>query len=91
MVLGYANCFVDFIKHQFFSQYNGPKSELYGRYIHDCISATSSTRDELTQLITVINSFHLAFKYIWEISDTSLAFLDIKISIKVRNKSEKNY
>ena len=88
MVLGYANCFVDFIEHQFFNQYNGPKPELYGRYIDDCISATSSTRDELTQLITVINSFHLAFKYTWEISDTSLAFLDIKISIKVRNKSE---
>ena len=26
-----ANLFVDFIKHQFFSQYNGPKPELYGR------------------------------------------------------------
>ena len=87
----YANCFIGFIEHQFFSQYNGPKPEIYGRYIDDCISATSSTRDELTQLITVINSFHLAFKYTWEISDTSLAFLDIKISIKVRNKSEKNY
>ena len=80
MILGYANCFVDFFEHQFFSQYDGPKPELYGRYIDDCISATSSTRDELTQL-TVINSFRLALKYTWEIFDTSLAFLDIKISI----------
>ena len=87
----YANCFIGFIEHQFFSQYNGPKPELYGRYIDDCISATSSTRDELTQLITVINSFRLALKYTWEIPDTSLAFLDIKISIKVRNKSQWNY
>ena len=38
MVLGYANCFVDFIEHQFFSQYDGPKPELYGRYIDDYIS-----------------------------------------------------
>ena len=91
MVLSYANCFVGFIEHQFFSQYNGPKPELYGRYIDDCISATSSTRDELTQLITVINSFRLALKYTWEIFDTSLAFLDIKISIKVRNKRQWNY
>ena len=60
---GYANCFVDFIEHQLFSQYNGPKPELYDRYIDDCISATFSTRDELTQLITVINSFRLALKY----------------------------
>ena len=87
----YANCFVDFIEHQFLSQCKGPKPELYGRYIDDCISATSSTRDELTQLITVINSFRLALKYTWEIFDTSLAFLDIKISIKVRNKSQWNY
>ena len=86
----YANCFVGFIEHQFFSQYNGPKPELYGRYIDDCISATSSTRDELTQLITVINSFRLALKYTWENPDTSLAIPDIKISIKARNKSEWN-
>ena len=54
----------------------------YGRYIDDCISATFSTRDELTQLTTTINSFRPALKYTWEISDTSLAFLHIKISIE---------
>ena len=31
----YANFFVGFIEHQFLSQYHGPKSELYGRYIDD--------------------------------------------------------
>ena len=41
----YANLFVGFIEHQFFSQYHGPKPELYGRYIDDCIGATSSTRE----------------------------------------------
>ena len=76
----YANLFVGFIEHQFFSQYHGAKPELYGRYIDDCISATSSTREELTHFITAVNSFHLALQYTWEISDTSLAFLDIKIS-----------
>ena len=59
-----------------------PKPELNGRYIDDCIGATSSTREELTQCITAINSFHPALKYTWEISDSSLAFLDIKISIE---------
>ena len=78
----YANLFVGFIEHQFFSQYHGPKPQLYGRYIDDCIGATSSTREELTQFITAVNSFHPALKHIWEISDTSLAFLDIKISIE---------
>ena len=67
----------------FFSQYQGPKPQLYGRYIDDCIGVTSSTRGELTQFKeAAINSFHPALKYTWEISDTSLAFLDIKISIE---------
>ena len=47
-----------------------------------CIGATSSTREELTQFITAISPFHPALKYPWEISNTSLAFLDIKISIE---------
>ena len=75
----YANLFVGFIEHQFFSQYHSPKPELYGRYIDDCIGATTSTKEELR---TAVNSFHPALKYTWEISDSSLAFLDIKISIE---------
>jgi len=78
----YANLFVGFVEHQFFSQYNGPKPQLYGRYIDDCIGATSSTREELTQFITTVNSFHPALKYTWEISDDYLSFLDIKVSIE---------
>ena len=76
---GYANLFVGYIENQFFNQYNGPKPELYRRYID---GATSSTREDLDQFITAVNSFHLALKYTWEISDTSLAFLDIKVSIE---------
>ena len=78
----YANLFVGFIEHQFFCQYHGLKPELYCRYIDDCVGATSFTREELTQFITAFNSFHPARKYTWEISDTSLALLDIKISIE---------
>ena len=32
--------------------------------------------------LTAVNSFHPALKYEWEISDTSLAFLDVKVSIR---------
>ena len=66
-----------YVEHQFFNQYNDPKPELYGRYIADCIGAISSSREELDQFITSVNSFHPALKYTWEISETSLAFLDI--------------
>ena len=34
------------------------------------------------QHLAAFNSFHRALKYTWKISDTSLAFLDIKISIE---------
>ena len=49
-----------------------------------CIGATSSSREDLNQFITAVNLFHPALKYklTWEISDTSLAFLDIKVSIE---------
>ena len=77
----YANLFEGYVKHQFFNQYNGPKPELYGRYIDDCIGAISSSREELDQFMTSVNSFHPALKYTWEISETSLAFLDIKVSV----------
>ena len=78
----YANLFVGYVEHQFFNQYNGPKPELYGRYIDDCIGAISSSREEFDQFITSVNSFHPALKYTWEISETSLAFLDIKVFIR---------
>ena len=77
----YANLFVGYVEHQFFNQYDGLKPDFYGRYIDDCICAISSRREELNRFITSVNSFHPALKYTWEISETSLAFLDIKVSI----------
>jgi len=43
---------------------------------------TSSSREDLNQFITAINFFYPALKYTLEISDTSLAFLDIEVSIE---------
>ena len=81
MGLSYANLFVGDIENQFFNQFNGAKPELYGRNIDDCIGATSSSREELDHFITSVNSFHPALKYTSEISEISIAFLDIKVSI----------
>ena len=69
------------VVNEFFSQFNGTKPELYGRYVDNCIGATSSSREELDHFITSVNSFHPALKYTWEISETSIAFPDIKVSI----------
>ena len=80
MGLSYANLFVGYIENQSFNQFNGAKPELYGRNI-DCIDATSSSREELDHFITSVNSFHPALKYTSEISEISIAFLDIKVSV----------
>ena len=45
------------------------------------VALTSSSREELDHFITSVNSFHPSLKYTWEISETSIAFLDIKVSI----------
>ena len=76
----YANLFVGFIEHKIFNQSNGPKPKLYGRYIDNCIGASSSSKAEIDRFIASVNSFHSALKYTREISETSFAFLDIKIS-----------
>ena len=65
----YTNLFVGFIENKFFSNYYGPKPDLYKGYIDDCVGATSSSREELNQFINSVNSFHLALKYTWEISE----------------------
>ena len=79
----YANLFVGYIENKFFKQFNGTKPEPYGRYIDDCIGATSSSREELDHFITSVNSFHPALKYTRNFSETSIAFLDIKVSINM--------
>ena len=45
----YANLFVGYIENKFFSNYQGPKADLYKRYLYidDCVGATSSSREEL--------------------------------------------
>ena len=78
---GYANLFVGFMENKIFSNYRGPKPDLYKRYIDDCVGATSSSREDLNQLNNSVNSFNPALKYTWEISENSLAFLDLKLSI----------
>ena len=68
------------------SSVDGPKPEtVFGRYIDDCLGATSCTKEELERFIGFVNSFHPALKFIWEISETSVIFLDINISVQDNN------
>ena len=62
----YANLFVGYVEEQIFNQFDGPKPELFGRYIDDCLGATSCTKEELERFIGFVNSFHLALKFTWK-------------------------
>ena len=55
--------------------------ELYRRHIDDCFGATYCSRQELDYFIASGNSFHPALKYTWVVSERSVAFLDINVSI----------
>ena len=58
----------------------------FDRYRDDCFGATSYTKEELERFIGFVNSFHPArLKFTWEISETSVTFLDINISVQDNN------
>ena len=71
----YANLFVGYVEEKNFNQFDGPKPEPFGRYIDDCLGATSCTKEELERFIGFVNSVHLALKFTWKISETSVTFL----------------
>ena len=51
---GYANLYVGFIENTFFSNYNGPKPDLYKRFIDDWVGATSSSREKPNLMMFVL-------------------------------------
>ena len=77
----YAKLFVGFVEKQIFEQYTNPAPDYLGRYVDDCVSTASCCRGELKQFINYVNNFHLALQFTCEISETSVSFLDIIVSI----------
>ena len=77
----YANLFVGFVEKQIFEQYTDPIPDYFGRYIDDCCGAASCSRGELEQFINYVNNFHPALQFTWEISETSVSFLDILVTM----------
>eukprot|EP00061_Rhincodon_typus_P000865 g13033.t1 len=64
-----VRCYTDTIPH------------LFLRSIDDCIAAASCSHKELEQFIDFINTFHPNLQFTWTISDTSLSFLNLSVSI----------
>ena len=64
-----------------YEQYTGHLPDYLGRYIDDCLGSASCSRVELESFIKFVNDFHPALQFTWEISETSVSFLDILVSI----------
>ena len=77
----YANLFVGFVEKQIFEQYTDPIPDYLRRYIDDCLGTASCPRVKLERFINFVNNFHPALQFTWEISETSVSFLDILVSI----------
>ena len=77
----YANLFVGYVEKQIFEQCTGPIPDLFGRYIDDCLGIASCSRIDLDCFINFVNDFYPALQFTWEISETSVSFLDILVSI----------
>ena len=69
------------MEEQIFEQYTDPIPDYLGRYIDDSVSASSCSRGELECFINYVNNFHPALQFTWEISETSVSFLDILVSV----------
>ena len=76
----YANLFVGFVEKQLF-EYTGPMPDYFGRYIDNCLGTASCSCVDLERFINFVNGFHSSLQFTWEISETSVSFLDILVSI----------
>ena len=81
----YANLFVVYVEEQICNRFDGPKPEFFVHYIDDCLGTASCIKEELERFIGFVSFFHPAIKFTWEISETSVTFLDINISVKDNN------
>ena len=66
---------------QLFSSFDGSAPVFYKRYIDDIIGMASGTRRELEDFIHFVGNFCPFLKFTHCISETSVVFLDMKLSI----------
>eukprot|EP00061_Rhincodon_typus_P009912 g33762.t1 len=67
--------------HSFFRSYSSPSPQLFLQYINDIVGAASLSHPELEKFINFTSKFHPAVSFTWSISDSSLPFLHISVSI----------
>eukprot|EP00061_Rhincodon_typus_P003125 g19353.t1 len=77
----YAWLFIGYMVQSLFHCYTGTIPHLFLCYIDDCVGASSCSHEKLERFENSTNTFHPNLKFSWNISDTSLSFLDLSVSI----------
>eukprot|EP00061_Rhincodon_typus_P004374 g22421.t1 len=77
----YACLFIGYVEQSLFRSYTGTVPHLFLRYIDDYIGTASCSHEEIEQFINFTNTFHPNLKFTWTMSDISLSFLDLSVSI----------
>ena len=54
---------------------------LYKRFIDDCFGVATCPRQQLTEFIDFVSTFHPSIQFTHEISESSIPFLDIRVTI----------
>ena len=78
----YACLFVGHQEHLVWNSYNGPIPCLIKRYMDDIIGATSLPLEDLQNFIDYTNNFHPVLQFTHNITEQSLPFLDIQLTIE---------
>ena len=77
----YACLFVGHQEELISQSYKGQFPHLLLRYIDDIIAATSLPLNQIEEFINYVNNFHPALKFTHTISEETVSFLDIKLTI----------
>eukprot|EP00061_Rhincodon_typus_P004528 g22818.t1 len=77
----YACLSMGYVEHSLFQSYSCPHPQFFHRYIGDIIGAASLSRLELEKFINFSSNFHPVLTFTWSISEFSLPFLDISVSV----------
>lgn len=83
----YACLFMGYIEQEFIRSYSGHVPNLFLRYIDDYFGATSGTREDLELFITHLSNYHPSIKFTSAISEETVPFLDLAVSIQPDTRS----
>ena len=88
----YANLSVGYVEEQIFKQFDGPKPELFCRYIDDCLGATSCTRPKKNwNDLSTLSTLSTQPSNLQGNPQTSVTFLHINISVQDNNLATSVY